>query len=237
MPAGLSCAEAAALGVNHLTAWRMLHGKARTKAGDTVLIFDIAGGIALAARQIARLAGARTLVTSRDPDRLRRALTLRAAVAVDGRGDIVGQVTAATGSRGVDVVAEHVGEAVWSAALKSLVRGGRLVTCGATTDDQPSSDIRRIFNRHLPFLGLTLCNLSEFRCLAAPVQRCGLKPVMEQGQARRAEGTLQALSSRERLRVSLRRQPLARCLPELRRRKAGVLAKEPAEVGVVGKAE
>lgn len=179
MPEGLSFGEAAALGVNHITAWRMLHGKARVKPWETVLIFGIGGGVSLAALQLARLAGARTLVTSREPAKLERALALGADVAIDGRGDVVRQVMAATDGRGVDVVIENVGAAVWSAAMKSLVRGGRLVTCGATTGDQPPADIRRIFIRQLQVLGSTMGDLGEFRDLLSLVQRSGLKPVID----------------------------------------------------------
>jgi len=179
MPEHLGFGEAAALGVNHITAWRMLHGKARVKPWETVLIFGIGGGVSLAALQLAKLAGARVLVTSRDAAKLERALALGADAAIDGRGDIVQQVMAATGSRGVDVVIENVGAAVWSFALKSLVRGGRLVTCGATTGDQPPADIRRIFIRQLQILGSTMGSLGEFRDLLALVQRSGLAPVID----------------------------------------------------------
>lgn len=179
MPEGLDFGEAAALGVNHITAWRMLHGKARLKPWETVLIFGIGGGVSLAALQLARLAGARTMVTSRDPAKLERALALGADAAIDGRGDVVRQVMAATDGRGVDVVIENVGAAVWSAALKSLVRGGRLVVCGATTGEHPPADIRRIFIRQLQVLGSTMGNLGEFRDLLSLVQRSGLKPVID----------------------------------------------------------
>jgi NADPH:quinone reductase-like Zn-dependent oxidoreductase len=179
MPEGLGFGEAAALGVNHITAWRMLHGKARVKPWETVLIFGIGGGVSLAALQLARLAGARTLVTSLDPAKLERALALGADVAINGRGDVVQQVMAATDGRGVDVVIENVGAAVWSAALKSLVRGGRLVVCGATTGDQPPADLRRIFIRQLQVLGSTMGDLGEFRDLLSLVQRSGLKPVID----------------------------------------------------------
>lgn len=179
IPDTLDFAAAAALGVNHLTAWRMLHTKARIRPWETVLVFGIGGGVSLAALQLAKLAGARVLVTSRDADKLLRALSLGADGAIDGRGDIVAQVMALTGGRGVDVVIENVGAAVWSAALKSLVRGGRLVTCGATTGDQPPADIRRIFIRQLQILGSTLGDLDEFRDLLALVQRTGLQPVID----------------------------------------------------------
>jgi NADPH:quinone reductase-like Zn-dependent oxidoreductase len=54
-----------------------------------------------------------------------------------------------TDRRGVDVVIENVGKAVWPSAMRSLVRGGRLVTCGATSGDDPSADLRRLFIRQL----------------------------------------------------------------------------------------
>jgi NADPH:quinone reductase-like Zn-dependent oxidoreductase len=76
-------------------------------------------------------------------------------------------------------VIENVGAAVWTSAMKSLVRGGRLVTCGATTGDQPPADIRRIFIRQLQILGSTMGDLGEFRDLVALVQRSGLKPVID----------------------------------------------------------
>jgi NADPH:quinone reductase-like Zn-dependent oxidoreductase len=146
MPAGLSFTEAAALGVNHLTAWRMLFTKAQLKPWETVLIFGIGGGVSLAALQLARLAGAQAIVTSRDPAKLERARLLGADHLIDSSTqDVVKAVLTATKGRGVDVVIENVGAAVWSAAMKSLVRGGRLVTCGATTGDQPPADLRRIF--------------------------------------------------------------------------------------------
>ena len=180
MPAGLSFVEAAALGVNHLTAWRMLFSKARLRPWETVLVFGIGGGVSLAALQLAKLAGARVIVTSRDDRKLERALTMGADAAINGlRGDVAKAVLAETGGRGVDVVFENVGAAVWSAAMKSLVRGGRLVTCGATTGDQPPADLRRIFIRQLQILGSTLGDLHEFRDLLALVERTGLKPVID----------------------------------------------------------
>ncbi len=180
MPAGLSFVEAAALGVNHLTAWRMLFTKARLKPWETVLVFGIGGGVSLAAMQLAKQAGARVIVTSRDDAKLKRASALGADHAIHGQTeDVAKAVMAATGGRGVDVVIENVGAAVWSAAMKSLVRGGRLVTCGATTGDQPPADLRRIFIRQLQILGSTLGDFGEYRDLLAFVERTGLKPVID----------------------------------------------------------
>lgn len=179
-PEVLDWAEAAALGVNHLTAWRMLFTKAQLKPWETVLIFGVGGGVSLAALQLVKMTGATAIVTSRDDDKLQRALAMGADHAINGaKEDIARRVLALTGGRGVDVVFENVGAAVWSSALKSLVRGGRLVTCGATTGDQPGADLRRLFIRQLQVMGSTLGDLSEFRDLLRVCERGLIKPVID----------------------------------------------------------
>ncbi len=180
-PTHLDDAQAAALGVNHLTAWRMLVSQARVQPWETVLIFGIGGGVSLAALQIAQALGARTIVTSRHADKLERARALGAETVINSsREDVAQAVMAHTAGRGVDVVIENVGAAVWSSALKSLVRGGRLVTCGATSGDQPSADLRRLFIRQLQVLGSTLGSLHEMQELLAFVTRHQLTPVIDQ---------------------------------------------------------
>jgi NADPH:quinone reductase-like Zn-dependent oxidoreductase len=100
--------------------------------------------------------------------------------AINGRTqDVAKTVMSLTGGRGVDVVIENVGEAVWPAAMKSLVRGGRLVTCGATSGDQPPADLRRIFIRQLQILGSTGGDLAEFRALLGFVDTHRIVPVID----------------------------------------------------------
>lgn len=180
MPAGLDWAEAAALGVNHLTAWRMLFTKAQVRPWETVLIFGVGGGVSLAALQLVKMIGARAIVTSRDDAKLARARAMGADHAINGRTeDVARRVMALTGGRGVDVVFENVGAAVWSSAMKSLVRGGRLVTCGATTGDQPGADLRRLFIRQIQVIGSTLGDLHEFADLLKACEGGRLRPVID----------------------------------------------------------
>lgn len=180
MPEGWDFAEAAALGVNHLTAWRMLFTKGQLKPWETVLVFGIGGGVSLAALQLAKWAGARVIVTSRDDDKLRRAQALGADHAINGRTqDVARAVMAFTGGRGADLVIENVGAAVWGSALKSAVRGGRIVTCGATSGDQPPADLRRVFIRQLQILGSTLGTLEEMRQLLAACASGRIRPVID----------------------------------------------------------
>lgn len=180
MPEGFSFEEAAALGVNHLTAWRMLFSKAQLKPWETVLVFGIGGGVSLAALQLAKWTGAKAIVTSRDDAKLERALALGADHAVNGaRQDVAKAVLALTGGRGVDVVVENVGAAVWGSALRSVVRGGRIVTCGATSGDQPPADLRRVFIRQLQILGSTLGDLHEMDALLRACAGGAIRPVID----------------------------------------------------------
>ena len=159
----------------------MIKTKARLKPGETVLIFGIGGSVSLAAMQIASAMGARTIVTSRDAAKLERARRLGAAETIhDLGGIIVDRVMALTEARGVDVVIENVGKAVWPAAMRALVRGGRLVTCGATTGDDPSADLRRLFIRQLQIFGSTLGTRAEFAAVLDFIASKGLKPYIDE---------------------------------------------------------
>jgi NADPH:quinone reductase-like Zn-dependent oxidoreductase len=177
-PEALDFVQAASLSVAWLTAWRMVVTKARLQAGETALIFGIGGSVSLAATQIAAAIGARALVTSRDLNKLARMPAFGAAETIldEGGSSILDRVMALTGKRGVDVVIENVGKAVWPTAMKALVRGGKLVTCGATTGGDPSADLQRLFIRQLTVYGSTLGNRSELRDLIAFIAEKKLTP-------------------------------------------------------------
>lgn len=180
LPPGMDFVQGAALGVNHLTAWRMLFSKARLKASDTVLIFGVGGGVSLAALQLVKALGAKALVTSTSDDKLAKALAMGADLAINSMlEDVAKTVLAHTGGRGVDVVFENVGAAVWASAMKSLVRGGVLVTCGATTGDQPGADLRRLFIRQISVMGSTLGNPQELRDLVTFCEHHAIQPVID----------------------------------------------------------
>ncbi len=180
MPAGLDFIEAASLGVAPLTAWRMLFTKARVQPWETVLIFGIGGSVSLAALQLVKMIGGRAIVTSRDSAKLARAAELGADATINGATeDVAVRALELTGGRGVDVVIENVGETVWSAALKSLVRGGRIVTCGATSGDRPSADLRRVFIRQLQVFGSTHGTFAEFRDLLTTCEQGRFRPVID----------------------------------------------------------
>jgi NADPH:quinone reductase-like Zn-dependent oxidoreductase len=176
----LTWAEAAAFSLVTLTAWRMVVTRAQLKAGETALIWGVGGGVSLAALRIVKLLGARAIVTSSDDAKLTRAKQLGADVALNHKTQKVSQeVRALTNKRGVDVVVENVGAATWDESLRCLRRGGRLVTCGATSGPEAKLDLRRLFWHHWSILGSTMGNAAEY---AEVVRRLGmgeLRPVVD----------------------------------------------------------
>ncbi|HRH85247.1 MAG TPA: zinc-binding dehydrogenase [Rubrivivax sp.] len=181
LPDDADLVAAGALMTGHLTAWRMLFGKRALRAGETVLIVGIGGGVAVACLQLALRAGARVLVTSSSDAKIARAIELGASGGVNYRSDkVAARVLEMTGGEGVDMVIDSVGQASWADSLKSLRRGGRLVTCGATTGSNPGADIQRMFIRQLEVYGSTGGSVDEFRQLVAMFARGGLHPVIDQ---------------------------------------------------------
>jgi NADPH:quinone reductase-like Zn-dependent oxidoreductase len=158
----------------------MLFTKARLQPWETVLVFGIGGGVSLAALQLAKACGARVFVTSRDAGKLERARWLGADATIDSAAeDVARRVQQLTGGRGVDVVIENVGGSTWGAALRSLVRGGRLVTCGATSGDQPPADLRRVFIRQLQIFGSTLGDPGELQDLLTWCRHGRIRPLID----------------------------------------------------------
>lgn len=176
----LTWAEAAAFSLVTLTAWRMLVTRAQLKAGETVLVWGIGGGVSLTAMRIAKILGARVIVTSSDDAKLAAAKQLGADVTFNHRTQKVAQeVRAVTNKRGVDVVVENVGAATWDDSLRCLRRGGRLVTCGATSGPQVGIDLRRVFWHHWSILGSTMGNAAEYAEIVRRLGNGELRPVVD----------------------------------------------------------
>ena len=177
IPEGLSFAQAAAFPLAYQTAWRMVVGRAAVRPGETVLIHGVGGGVAWAALEIAMLCGARVFATTSGEVKAGRAREAGAELVVNYRSEDVAQaIRRHTAKRGVDVVVDMVGEATWMTSVRSAAKGGRIVTCGATSGPGPREDIRLIFWKQLSILGSTMSNDREFRALYAVVAAGGLRP-------------------------------------------------------------
>ena len=171
---------AAAFTLAHLTAWRMCVTRAQVKAGETVLIWGVGGGVAQAALGICKARGARVIVTSSSAQKLARAKALGADEGIDHSSAEVGRVVRElTGKRGADVVIDSVGERTWTHSLQSLGRGGRLVTCGGTSGPLLTMDVRRLFWYQWSILGSTMGNDAEFDAVVAELAAGRLKPAID----------------------------------------------------------
>lgn len=180
IPGHIGFTEAAAFPLTFLTAWHMLITRARLQAGEDVLVLAAGSGVGQAAIQIARLHGARVIATAGSAEKLSKAREIGAHETIDHyTDDISAAVKRWTGGRGVDVVVEHVGQATWPRSLKALARGGRVVTCGATTGFNGSLDLRFLFSRQLSVLGSYMGRKAEL-LQAAPLFFSGaLRPVID----------------------------------------------------------
>jgi NADPH:quinone reductase-like Zn-dependent oxidoreductase len=180
IPASVPDDAAAAYTLAHLTAWRMCVTRAEVRAGESVLIWGIGGGVAQAALGICKARGARVLVTSSSAEKLARATALGADEVIDHSREEVGRaVRERTSRRGVDVVIESVGERTWGESLKALGRGGRLVTCGGTSGPALAMDVRRLFWHQWSILGSTMGNDAEFDAIVAELAAGRLGAVVD----------------------------------------------------------
>jgi NADPH:quinone reductase-like Zn-dependent oxidoreductase len=152
-PADRSWEECAAFGLATLTAWRMLR-RGRLRAGHTVLVVGVGGGVSSAALALAKWAGARVVATSRDDAKLEQATAMGADEVVNSDAD--------RWNVEADIVIESVGPATWDKSLRSLVPGGRLVVCGGTSGPKVEVTLPRLFFKHHEIIGSTMGSYEEW---------------------------------------------------------------------------
>jgi NADPH:quinone reductase-like Zn-dependent oxidoreductase len=151
-PPNRSWEECAAYSCATSTAWRMLR-RARFDPSATVLITGIGGGVATAALNLVTHFGAEAYVTSRDPEKRRRAAELGASGSFDSSEPYPVKV---------DIIVDSIGPAVWPSSLAALKPGGRFVTCGATSGPELVVPIPRLFFKQYEIIGSTLGSYEEF---------------------------------------------------------------------------
>ena len=169
-PPELTFEEAACLPTSWLTAYRMLFTVSTAAPGSTILVQGAGGGVATALISLASAAGFRVWATSRSEEKRRRAVELGAAATFDSGARLPERV---------DVVFDSVGEATWAHSLKSLVPGGAVVTCGATSGPAPSADLNRVFFLQLRVLGSTMGTREELVRLTRFLVATGIRPQID----------------------------------------------------------
>ena len=192
LPSNVRFEDAAAAQIAFGTAWHVLINRGFLQAGQTVLIQAAGSGIGSAAVQVAKLAGAAMIIaTASSEKKLAQAKALGASHLINySGGKFADQVMAITGGRGVDVVMEHIGGAVFSESLKCLARGAIIVTVGAHAGEVVPFDIIPFFRRELRLAGSKNASVLELRKVMGLVADGKLKPVIHKALplAQAAEG-------------------------------------------------
>jgi NADPH:quinone reductase-like Zn-dependent oxidoreductase len=199
VPADLSDVAAAAVQVAFSTSWHMLFDRARLRAGETILVDSVGSGIGSAAVQLAKLAGAFVIGTASSDEKLGHARALGMDVGINyTRDDVVAEVMRLTAGVGVDVAYEHVGGALFQAALDSVATDGRLVTCGAHGGEVVPFDIIPFFRSQKTVLGSFCFTRDEFeRCLRLAA-RGWIKPVVARTfPLEEAQAAMETMESRQ----------------------------------------
>ena len=179
-PKSLKLEEAAAIPLVFLTAWHMLVTQGQITPEKWVLIHAAGSGIGSAAIQIAKIFETKIIATASSKEKLEKAKEFGAKYLINySREDFGKQVKEITQKKGVDIVFEHTGEKTFEKSYKSLCKGGRLVTCGATTGYNVSLDLRYLFSRQLKLIGSTMGTKSELKTILNHVDNGQLKPIVD----------------------------------------------------------
>jgi NADPH:quinone reductase-like Zn-dependent oxidoreductase len=179
VPEGVEPEKAAAAALVFLTAWRGLTTRAGLREGESVLITGASGGAATAAIQIAKLCGARVFALTSTPF-VERVRALGVEEVYDrAAGDFSKELWRATSKRGVDVIFDSVGAAIFPQCVRSLARGGRMVVYGGTTGAKVELDVRQVFWKQLDVRGTTMASRSEFEAVMARIFDGSLEPVID----------------------------------------------------------
>ncbi len=177
IPGNWDFEQAAAFPLVFLTAWEMLVHKAKLQPGETVLVWGGGSGVGSAAIQLVKFLGGRPIAVVGNQMKAMKCWELGAEhVIVRGAEDVAKKVKDLTQKRGVEIVFEHTGAETWGASVAAASRGGRIVTCGATTGRETKMDLRVLFAKQLTFLGSYMGRREHLWTLLGHIQRNPTNP-------------------------------------------------------------
>ncbi|HUH99815.1 MAG TPA: zinc-binding dehydrogenase [Nitrososphaerales archaeon] len=179
-PERMDFVQAASVPLSFLTAYHMLVTKARLQAGETVLVHGAGSGVGIAAIQVAKASNANVVATAGTDSKLRKAVELGADYTINHNSKKISEEARKyTGGRGVDVVVEHPGKATWEESIRSVTRGGRIVTCGATTGYDAVTDLRYVFAKEITIFGSYMGGSGELLRVLELFRQRKLRPVVD----------------------------------------------------------
>lgn len=205
LPDNVDFDAAAALPCAYGTAHRMMVTRGQVKAGEKVLILGASGGVGTCCVQLAKLAGAHVIAAASSQDKMDRLTELGADEVINyAERDFKEQIfelhgkPRIWGEGGVDVIVNFTGGDTWVPSLRSLKKGGRILTCGATAGYDPKTDIRFIWTFEQIIMGSNGWEPEDITALLSLVQSGKLKPVIDSTHSlRNARDAFEALASRK----------------------------------------
>ena len=178
-PAGIAMRDLACAPIAFATVEHMLFDNAKLKPGETVLVHAAGSGIGTAAIKMAKAIGCTVITTVGDDAKAEKARALGADHVINYRTDrfehVVRKITA---KKGVDVVFEHTGAETFNGSLLALKRGGRLVTCGATSGPSTTFNLMQLFQQQYKIFGSFGATIENIRTVLAKMAG-GLLPVID----------------------------------------------------------
>lgn len=175
IPDALDAGAAAGFTTNYMTAWFALLDRAALRAGETVLVLGAAGGVGVAAVQVARLAGARVIAGASTEEKRRFAIEQGAHDAVDYTDpEWRKALKALTGGRGVDVVFDPVGGDLLEPAFRSLAWRGRHLVVGFTGGPIPALPVNLALLKGAALMGVDLRQFQSVHEADAALEMRGL---------------------------------------------------------------
>ncbi|MFC1755612.1 zinc-binding dehydrogenase [Thermoproteota archaeon] len=179
IPSNLSFEEASTIPVAGSTAWRMLISKSQLNKNSKVLIHGSSSSVSLFAVQIAKIFGAKVILTTNSSNKAKKALKLGADNVINYlEENVINEVKRITRGEGVDIVIDHVGTATFDTSLKSLKRGGKMVSAGVTTGKEVTLDLQYLYRNELTLAGSYLFTMDEFRYVLKMVEEKKLKTII-----------------------------------------------------------
>ena len=179
MPAHLSFTEASTMPLTFMTAYHMLFERAKTSRNDLVLVYGGSSGVGSAAIQILKNLGCEVISTVGSGDKVKYVEDLGADCVLIHDASLYKRLKGYLGVRKIDVVFEHIGKETWDATMRVLNKGGRVVTCGATTGSQVSINLSHLFFKQQSILGSTMSNISSFKKVMEKINQRQYSPMID----------------------------------------------------------
>lgn len=180
MPNQLSYNDAASMPLVFMTAYQMLIKRAALQPNETVLVYGGTSGVGSAAIQICSDLGAEVIATAGNDDKCEYSVNMGAHHVVNHNQDNwLNEVKNITGKRGVDVVFEHIGFATWEQSQRILSKGGRIVTCGATTGSDVNINLAHLFMKQHTILGSTMASILAFKEVMEKIENGKYLPMVD----------------------------------------------------------